>query len=435
MKLKIRNFAKIEEADIIIDGITVIARENNTGKSTIGKVLFSIFNSLSNIDEKIYKERISAIDRKIRNILRENIGDSLSVRSTVRDIGAVLSRINSKLFYNNLETNKPKDIILGIVNEQLESKKTRFPEITQSDWSIILNEIEEGVQEILDREEKDIKVKVLSDYFDQVFHSQIKPLWESSVSESVITLEIKNQIENIYFEGNVCKDLSGNINLIHKAVYIDNPFIVDELSIYADSNPMNELLKDLLITRSSVNDISGIFEEIQAKEKLEEVYRVLENAIEGKIIIKQNDELYLINNKFQEPISVQNLSTGMKSFLILKLLLEKNILKEKDVVILDEPEIHLHPEWQVIYAELIVLLQKCFDLSMIVTSHSPYFVDAINIFSKKYEIDKKVNYYLSSNVENRVKMDNVTDKLDLIYSKMASPIQVLETLRYELNNK
>lgn len=54
MKLKIRNFAKIEEADIIIDGITVIAGENNTGKSTIGKVLFSIFNSLSNIDEKIY---------------------------------------------------------------------------------------------------------------------------------------------------------------------------------------------------------------------------------------------------------------------------------------------------------------------------------------------------------------------------------------------
>lgn len=165
MKLKIRNFAKIEEADIIIDGITVIAGENNTGKSTIGKVLFSIFNSLSNIDEKIYKERISAIDRKIRNILRENIGDSSSVRSTVRDIGTVLSRINSNLFYNNLETNKPKDIILGIVNEQLESKKNRFPEITQSDWSIILNEIEEGVQEILDREEKDIKVKVLSGLF------------------------------------------------------------------------------------------------------------------------------------------------------------------------------------------------------------------------------------------------------------------------------
>ena len=40
MKLKVNNFAKIKEADIIIDGITVIAGENNTGKSTIGKILF-----------------------------------------------------------------------------------------------------------------------------------------------------------------------------------------------------------------------------------------------------------------------------------------------------------------------------------------------------------------------------------------------------------
>ena len=36
MKLSIKNFAKIKETDIIIDGITIIAGENNTGKSTIG---------------------------------------------------------------------------------------------------------------------------------------------------------------------------------------------------------------------------------------------------------------------------------------------------------------------------------------------------------------------------------------------------------------
>ena len=40
MKLNIKNFAKIKEADIIVDGITVIAGENNTGKSTVGKILF-----------------------------------------------------------------------------------------------------------------------------------------------------------------------------------------------------------------------------------------------------------------------------------------------------------------------------------------------------------------------------------------------------------
>ena len=36
MRLHIENIAKFEMADIDIDGITVIAGSNNTGKSTIG---------------------------------------------------------------------------------------------------------------------------------------------------------------------------------------------------------------------------------------------------------------------------------------------------------------------------------------------------------------------------------------------------------------
>ena len=43
MKLHIENVAKIKKADIDVEGITVIAGSNNTGKSTIGKILFSIF--------------------------------------------------------------------------------------------------------------------------------------------------------------------------------------------------------------------------------------------------------------------------------------------------------------------------------------------------------------------------------------------------------
>ena len=58
MKLSISNLAKIKQADIDIDGITVVAGENNTGKSTIGKVLFSTFNSLYNITDKIYNQRL-----------------------------------------------------------------------------------------------------------------------------------------------------------------------------------------------------------------------------------------------------------------------------------------------------------------------------------------------------------------------------------------
>ena len=55
MKLRIRNFAKISKADIEIDGITIIAGNNNTGKSTVGKILDSVFNSSYNIFNKTLK--------------------------------------------------------------------------------------------------------------------------------------------------------------------------------------------------------------------------------------------------------------------------------------------------------------------------------------------------------------------------------------------
>ena len=58
MNLKIRNFGAIKNADIKVDGITVITGNNNTGKSTIGKVFFSYFNSFHDMEIKVVKKKI-----------------------------------------------------------------------------------------------------------------------------------------------------------------------------------------------------------------------------------------------------------------------------------------------------------------------------------------------------------------------------------------
>lgn len=65
MKLRIRNVAKIEEADLELNGITIIAGNNNTGKSTIGKIVFSLFNSLVNLEEKIVKQKRDLIKKRV----------------------------------------------------------------------------------------------------------------------------------------------------------------------------------------------------------------------------------------------------------------------------------------------------------------------------------------------------------------------------------
>ncbi len=49
MRLEIQNINKIKEADIALNGLTVIVGENDMGKSTIGRAFFSIIKAVSNM--------------------------------------------------------------------------------------------------------------------------------------------------------------------------------------------------------------------------------------------------------------------------------------------------------------------------------------------------------------------------------------------------
>lgn len=57
MRFIIKNIGKLTSADIDIDGIAVIAGENNTGKSTISKSLYSVFRGLYDIESRVKEEK------------------------------------------------------------------------------------------------------------------------------------------------------------------------------------------------------------------------------------------------------------------------------------------------------------------------------------------------------------------------------------------
>lgn len=59
-------FSKIKQASIKLDGITVIAGENNTGKSTVGKILSCMFNSMYKVDEKASQKKKEQIESLLR---------------------------------------------------------------------------------------------------------------------------------------------------------------------------------------------------------------------------------------------------------------------------------------------------------------------------------------------------------------------------------
>jgi len=171
-------------------------------------------------------------------------------------------------------------------------------------------------------------------------------------------------------------------------------------------------------------------DEITAARKLGNVLEKINSVCAGEIVKKSPRSFAYREGNSDVALDIVNMSTGLKTFAIIKTLLLNGSIEYNGTIILDEPEIHLHPEWQLVFAELIVLLQKEFNMHILLTTHSPYFLEAIEVYSLKHDIVNKCKYYLSENSGESANIMDVTNNLELIYAKLARPLQVLENERY-----
>ncbi len=427
MQLNLKNVAKIKDTTLNIDGITVIAGENNTGKSTVGKALFSIFNSMNNVDEKISHQKKDSIYSAINSsLINYPIDDEQNTIDEILKQQMIFSRsLTDSIMKHlqNLNNQSIDDFIKDFISNWEFLKNT-------NDLSNFINEVVTKLNTIINVSNEKVMREIITRFFNRSFENQISPLTDENV-QSEINLTIKNKNLTCQFESNRCTYSSSEFNILHQAFYIDNPFIIDYMSTgfltTTTKNTDSHLLEHLRKQKSNI--FEGIFDTVIAKDRLDNIFNMLKKVVDGEIISTSDSEYYLKSQSFNKPINIKNLSTGLKSFTLIKRLLENGSLKEKDVLILDEPEIHLHPEWQLTYAELIVLLQKEFDLTMVITTHSPYFLDAIDIFSSKYGISHKVNYYLAENDGAVSYLHDVTNNIDAIYKKLSDPMQKLENIR------
>lgn len=435
MRLRIDNFARIKEADITIDGITVIAGENNTGKSTIGKVLYSAFNAFYDMDLKIEnrrREEIIDISRRgVRNALMHSMPETRNSSSLRVASDKIVRVMSSKLVEAEGDA-----LDEALFRECLEQACAQY-NVTLTEESVS-ELLESSYEKILARKRNDdyrVALELIERFFNQVFDEQIECL-QSSGKDTKVSLNIKGKELAVLFRGNQCVEWRADYNVLHEAFFIDDPFVLDNVSNHLWLYVGNGFRKGLLNRLNETDDdiMDGIFEAVSAKENLKEIYDILARVAEGQIQV-QNGQWSLYSEKFEKPIHFENLSAGLKSFVLLKLLLEKGILKEKDVLILDEPEIHLHPEWQLVYAQMIVLLQKKFDLSIVVTTHSRDFLEAIELYAKKYELFSKCRFYLSGQEEGLSVFEDVTECLDKIYSQLVTPSMLLDNLRYEIGTE
>lgn len=421
MKLYMENIGKLANTEITIDGITVIAGKNGTGKSTVSKSLYSIFTSFYD-----YNERINDLRNYLINIeIRKQTSSFFMMQIKQEKLNSFFQSLYQNR--NNFKDNKLvlKDEIINFFAENISEDYLDFDEASRFEKNIN-DEMLDGIIRVLFISEESLLEYIVDGSFDVEFNGQIKKISNEDIPAK-IELTIKNNVTSVYFYDVGNNKVHNPILLTKKVVYIDDPYIIDNIGDLGYFNiPRYEYLNhrdDLIVLLQSKNSPQSIL----IDDSLEIINEHLKKVGQVNIIKERNRYLYNFSNS-EEKINIKNASTGLKAFLIIKLLIERGALLKNGAIILDEPETHLHPDWQLIFAELIVLLNKYLGMHILINSHSPYFIRAIEVYSKKHNVDDKLRFYLAYNnfETNLSEIKEVTDSVEEIYSALAAALDVLE---------
>lgn len=421
MRLRFQNIGIIEEADININGITLIAGQNDSGKSTVGKILYALIRGM-NIDEDRFNSskkefvRIKIMDIRnlllrakisnnedniIRKTLIENYLENDNSLFSMRTFGFDIEDENtSKSFFNDLS--EIKNLYKNFDNKTVQLQLETF-----SDDILDRINLSSNSNAVMDYE--------LTSFFGNEFNGQI--LNKFGVGKCFVKIDDNKEIlfgaKPYKFKG-----FDSNFSFYYNDVlFIESPVRINNRRLmYADTmmRDKNSYLNYKIFKPNKEQDVFS-----DNSTDIIKLNSLISDVIKGSFEFNSKNEI--IYKKGGAEFNFGNIATGIKTFGALQLLLQKDQLNSNTLLIIDEPEVHLHPTWQVKFAEILVLLSKEFAIPIVLTSHSPYFIEALEAYTKKYKYEDSTNFYYAEKNENGLtsKIVNVNGKLSKIYSSIS----------------
>lgn len=414
MLLEIENLGLINKANLEIGKINVIVGKNSTGKSTSSKFLFSLLTAASsegthlannNIRFRLLNfveywkvkgsQEMEVKFNQVRNSLINNHLSSQLFEEIYSQIAIILDENDFKdkeLCVNDLDS---LFHIIKLNNDENIRYLTVFNILVESEYGSSLNKF------------KDAYIKFYGNYDGVEFKQDIKIGDEKS-------------------ESSISKDFLNYFNF-QNVIYIDSPSILE--NNHRSFQYHLQMLERKLKKIKSPDDVydDEFFKDLNGfKASIDEL-------IGGNFEYLPSEDIFVFN-KDGETYSMQNTASGLKQLATIQLLLKNNELTKNSFLILDEPEINLHPGFQVELARILVLAARDLNISLYINTHSPFFAEAMEAYSRYYDLVEDTNFYLTEKAPGIDKynynfLDN--DEIIEVYDNLGDPFDIIHKVKVQ----
>ena len=409
--LKIENFGLIRKANIDLKNLNVIAGVNGSGKTTSSKLLYCFL--VANSQEGGYLANKSIYNRF------ENIIKNIELKSDYSSVSYLLENLPN---LNDPSFNKKISENIIFLKKFLNDDNEYNDEIKLIEEIVNNNSIES-------RKYFDVSNSLLKSEFDfeQLEFSNTNISLKGRCNDCNFLYSLMNNNDKLGFMIE-----QGKLNCFN----VENIIYIDSLSIFDVKNNNFNLLENSQhhltylnkIINSNKNNVDVY--DLEFNKKLDDFENKIRELIGGYIYYDKKTNEFIFRKDDKE-YSMKNTASGVKQLGIIQILLANRILNKNSFIIINEVEVNLHPDWQIKLAEILVLMIKELNIYVYLNSHSPQFIEALEVYSAKHGLVDKTKFYLSHEFENDLfDFEEIQRKhLAKLYNNLGNPYKIINKVR------
>jgi len=310
MQLNISAVGMVRQASISLDHLTVIAGQNDTGKSTIGKVIFAIAHGLN--DPLVKATQMGAAGD----------GEKADIARSIRHVF----------------------------------------DLEFLDQALHKNGFKESVIELKSGRATAFRIKFAKEDELEIDEAALREVTDATIIEGPSIFQYAPLIMAVFDEHGMPYNKNDSLRIPYHAV-------------------------DLARKLQSPSTASTA----QKEQLVSEVQKFIDALKPQSRYLYEKQGFTCKEEKKGKSLKAGNVASGVKALSVLAALAHAGYIHKKTILIFDGPETSLHPEWQIAYAHIICKLADL-GVKVVLTTHSPYMLEAIKEFTKN---NPETKFYVS----------------------------------------